>query len=613
MMKRTLFVFVNLALICITVATAQNRFDGYSLSVKADNSGVCPVRFLPQQNQQNHVQVFVAGTNMQKPATGLTACDFSTVEGNRVGPNSADQKWCFQGPEELYEIKLGNGDSYLWPMVGRDTGFYNVKDFRPVKRTESPTVKYLYSEPADYTKAIRNAMTIMASRQGGTLLFPSGDYIVGTTDGNTRDPSYEAITVPSGVTITGASGNFSVPTTNMPIRASASRIRLRNNRQTIFRIGGCTNAVTVRNIEMIGNTALYGEGPRDATGNYGIEALGEWTIDPVTKVHLPNTSQFFRFENVTFQNLDIGIFVHNTNQPNCNSARQMCNQWQFDNIRVDHGMFLYNKTGIKIDTFNTDWTIANSQINTAAANAPGNGIHIVRAAGILIENTFGGGTDEGRNIGGTFLYIDSVGTLTLIGVSAERTQKTIYTVPSTSAASQMMTVIGGVFGSPIELNGRLNFISIGNHYSARTIQAGPGVTVTSNGDRFCYDPLVLANTCLEPGSRTPVTKPGFDKGRLMFRTGRLPEGQPGNFIDRQSNYFGYDVEIGDGLMQFDSNVTFRDLAAFVAPSAGSSRVRDGAIVYCKDCRKSPNGVCSQGQAGTDGAFAKRINDQWRCD
>jgi hypothetical protein len=35
------------------------------------------------------------------------------------------------------------------------------------------------------------------------------------------------------------------------------------------------------------------------------------------------------------------------------------------------------------------------------------------------------------------------------------------------------------------------------------------------------------------------------------------------------------------------------------------------LVYCKDCRRG--NVCSQGQAGSDGAFAKRINGQWRCD
>lgn len=613
-MRRTLFVVLSIALCLVSLTSAQNRFDGYSLTVNADNSGACPIRFMPQQNQGNFIQVFLAGTNMQKPATGLSACDNSQVQGNKVGPNTADQKWCFQGPEELYEIKLSNGDSYLWPMIGRDTGFYNVKDFRPVRRVESPAVNYVYSEPADYTRAIRNAMMVMASRQGGTLTFPGGDYIVGTTDGNTRDPAYEAITVPSGVTITGASANYSVPTTNMPNRSGASRIRLRNDKQTIFRIGGCTNAVTVRNIELLGNSALYGEPRRDATGNYGIEALGKWSVDPATKNHMPNQSQYFRFENVTFQNHDIGIFVHNTNQANCNSTQQMCNQWQFDNIRLDHGVFINNKTGIKVDTFNSDWTIANSQFNYAAANAPGNGIHLVRAAAVLIENSFGGGYDYDGNIGGTFLYIDSVGILTLVNVAAERSKRSIYTVPATSASSQMMTVIGSIFGDNIELNGRVNYISTGNHYGARTIQAAPTVTVTSTGDRFCYDPLTMANTCHEPGQASrPVTKPGFDQGRLMFRTGRLPEGQPGNMIDRQPNFFGYDLEIGDGLVQFDSNVTFAGLAAFVTPTMGTSRVKDGAIAYCKDCKKATTGLCTQGQAGVDGAFAKRINNQWRCD
>ena len=123
----------------------------------------------------------------------------------------------------------------------------------------------------------------------------------------------------------------------------------------------------------------------------------------------------------------------------------------------------------------------------------------------------------------------------------------------------------------------------------------------------------MPGSCVEPGTSTPATKPGFGDGRVMLRTGRLPEGQGNTMIDRQPNFFGYDVEIGNGLMQFDSNVTFAGLAAFVNPPTGSSRVKDGAIVYCKDCRKAPTGLCTQGQAGTDGAFAKRINNQWRCD
>ena len=610
------FCTILLFLAAIT-AYGQNRYDGYSLDVGVDsvaNRGACPVRFLPQEREQNAIEVYLAGTNMQTPATGLTGCKLSKVQGNRVLASPENQKWCFDGPEELYEIKLSNGNSYLWPAVGRETGLYNVKDFRPVRRVAGPKPEYVYSEPADYTMAIRNAMMIMASRQGGTLYFPDGDYIIGTTDGNTRDTSFEAITVPSGVNIIGASSNYSVSTTNMPNEKGATRIRLRNDKQTIFRIGGCTNSVTIRNIELLGNSALFGEARRSIAGTYGVEALGMWAINPATKVHSYNQSQFFRFENVVFQNFEIGIFAHNANQANCNAANQLCNGWQFDNIRVDHGIFMNNGTGIMLDTFNSDWTIANSQFNFITAVPPGNGIHVKRGASMLIENTFGGGYDYNTLVGGTFLYIDSIGTVTLIGSSAERVQRSIYSAPYGAVSSQMVTVIGSVFGEKIELHGRMNYTSTGNHYFGKTITAGPQVTINSVGDKFCYDPLTFPGQCIEgQNAAKPVNNPGFEGGRVMFRSGRMPEGQGKDRINRQPNFFGYDVEIGDGLLQHDPNTTFSGITALAAPAETGSRVKDGAIVYCKDCKKSNTGVCTQGQAGTDGAFAKRINNQWRCD
>lgn len=617
-MNRPFFTFFSLALIFITGINAQNKFDGYSLSVNANNSGLCPVRFVPQQNQGNHIQVFLPGTNLQKPATGISACDGSQVTGNRVAPNGMYQKWCFQGPEELYEIKLSNGESYLWPAAsGRDIGFYNVKDFRPMRRIEDPTPKYVYSEPADYTKAIRNAMMIMASRQGGTLIFPDGDYIVGTTDGNTRDPSYEAITVPSGVTIMGASRNFSVnPGNNLPDRTAAARIRLRNSRQTIFRIGGCTNSVTIRNIELLGNVALFGEARRENGGTYGIEAMGKWAIDPKTKAQTSNNSQFFKFENVVFQDFDTGIFVHNANEGNCNQAEQLCNSWQFDYVSLDQGIFINNNTGISIDTFNTDWTISNSQFQYFAARPPGIGIRIKRGTLILIQNTFGGGVDYSPGgIGGTFLHIDSVQTVTLISSASERGQKSIYTAPGGAISTQTLNVIGSVFNDPIELNGRMNFTSTGNFYYSYTMKLAPQVVVNSVGDKFCNDPEVYPGHCNDqvgPGGR-PVNAPGFNGGQMMFRTGRPPEGKGKDRINRQPNLFGYDVELNKSLLQYDPDITFRNITAMAAPAETGSRVKDGAIVYCKDCKKAPTGLCTQGQAGVDGAFAKRINNQWRCD
>lgn len=615
-MKRTLFVLLNCFVVLCSIAAGQNRFDGYSLTVDANNTGLCPVRFLPNRDQLNYIKVFLAGTNLQRPATGLTACDNSRVlDGHRVAPSGFDQKWCFQGPEDLYEIQLSNGNSYLWPSAsGKNIGFYNVKDFRPMRRIDGPDVKYAFSDPPDYTKAIRNAMMVMASRQGGTLIFPDGDYIVGTTDGNTRDAAFEAITVPSGVTIQGASSNYSVPGNNMPNRASSTRIRLRNNRQAIFRIGGCTNSVTIRNIELLGNSALFQEARRDNTGNYGVEALGKWAIDPATKQHSANQSQFFRFENVVFQNFDTGILVHNTNEDNCNSTEQMCNGWQFDNIRVDHGIFLNNGTGISIHTFNTDWVISNSQFNYMAAIPPGYGIRVKKAASVLVQNSFGGGYDYAGSIGDTFIYVDSIGTMTLVSASSERSKRSIYAVPFGAVSSQTFNVIGSVFNDPIELSGRMNYVSSGNIYYAYTMKVGPQVTVNSVGDKFCYDPVTFPGHCrdqVEGGST--VNSPGFNGGTVMFRSGRLPEGQGKDRINRQPNLFGYDVELNKSLMQYDPDITFRDITAMAAAVETGSRVKDGAVVYCKDCRKTANGVCTQGQAGTDGAFAKRINNQWRCD
>jgi hypothetical protein len=66
-------------------------------------------------------------------------------------------------------------------------------------------------------------------------------------------------------------------------------------------------------------------------------------------------------------------------------------------------------------------------------------------------------------------------------------------------------------------------------------------------------------------------------------------------------------------MQFDPNITFKDITAWAAGGGDRPRLADGAVVYCKDCRRAGSGTCSQGTAGTDGGFAKRINGQWRCD
>jgi hypothetical protein len=590
---------------------AQNRFEGYSLTVEAGEDGACPVRWLPSSGGGNAVDVFVAGTDRQVRASNLAACDDSSISGNRVNPNGLG-KWCFSGPEHMYEIKLQSGVSYLWYALNKESGVYNVKDFRPVRRTLDNPARYVFTDPPDYTRTIRNAIAFISARQGGTLRFPDGDYVVGTLDGNTRDPSYQAITLPSGIVIEGAGANTSAPTSNLPNRTSSTRIRLRNDNQSIFRIGGCTIQVTVRGIELLGNGSMYGEAPRVSTGTIGIEALGKWAIDPVSKQQSPNSSQLMRFENVTFQNFDKGIFVHNANEQNCKPAEQICEQWQFDYVKVDHCLFLNNKTGIWINTFNTDWHVSNSVFSYTASNSPGDGIHFQKTTSMLLEQSWGGGYDYGSNIGGTFLYIDYVGGLTIINSGSENGKRSIYTNPAGGVSDTIITVINSGFGDPVELRGRLNYVSTGSFYQAKTVEADPTVTITSIGDRFCYDPYTLPGRCKDKAGQN-VRRPNFSGGRIMFQTGSVPNGKGNDLIEGRPNLFGYNVELRDSLMQYDPNITFNIINSWASGTDARPPVQDGALVYCKDCRKSSSGICTLGTAGSDGAFAKRINGQWRCD
>jgi hypothetical protein len=603
-------IFIAAVLVLCVGTFAQNRFEGYSLTVEANEDGACPVRWLSSVGGGNSIDVFVAGTNMQTRASGLTACDESSISGNRVIPNGLG-KWCFSGAEPMYEIKLQNGINYLWPALTKDTGFYNVKDFRPVRRTTDTPAKYVAGEPADYTKTIKNAIAYISARQGGTLRFPDGDYIVGTTDGSTRDPNFQAITVPSGVVIEGAGANTSLPSTNMPFRKTSTRIRLKNDNQTIFRVGGCTNQVTIRNLELLGNDAVYGESLRGSNvGTVGIEGLGKWAIDPVSKQQSPNSTQIVRLDSVTIQNFDKGFFVHNVNENNCKPAEQACDQWQFDYVRIDNSFFLNNKTGIWVNTFNTDWHIAGTFFSYTARNAPGDGIRMQKVGSMLLEQTWGGGYDQGANIGGTFLYIDYVGGVTIINSGSENGKRSLYTNPAGGITSTTITVINSGFGDPVELRGRLNFVSTGSFYLARNFNADPSVTISSTGDRFCYDPYVLPGRCKDSAGRN-FSKPNFVGGRIMFQTGSVAEGKDADKIEGRPNLFGYNVEIRDGLMQYDPNVNFNLINAWASGADGRPPVKDGAFVYCNDCRRGP--VCSQGTAGVDGAFAKRINGQWRCD
>src|SRR5207253_8636456 len=98
--------------------------------------------------------------------------------------------------------------------------------------------------------------------------------------------------------------------------------------------------------------------------------------------------------------------------------------------------------------------------------------------------------------------------ITVVSSESERGQRSIYTNPAGAISSMMLNVTGSVFGDKIGLNGRLNFLSTGNFYGAKTVDAEPSVAITSVGDRYCYDSMVLPGRCTDESGRA-VPNPGI--------------------------------------------------------------------------------------------------------
>ena len=81
--RRTMPAVLIILLFTIS-ANAQNRFDGYSFTLAADDDSSCPLRYLPSAGGANSVDVYVAGTGQKSGAAAITACDGSRVSGSRV-------------------------------------------------------------------------------------------------------------------------------------------------------------------------------------------------------------------------------------------------------------------------------------------------------------------------------------------------------------------------------------------------------------------------------------------------------------------------------------------------------------------------------------------------
>jgi len=535
---------------------SQNKFEGYNIILdvpETQKSATCAMRYVPPTTA-----IIISDLNAATPMN-LKSCDGSqsslvkstaSTYSLKASPN--DYKWCFQGEDKRYRISFAGDQSvktvvYDWisSPEEKSAGNYNVRDFGAVGDGKT-----------DDTIAIQSALAFIAVRNGGNLFFPEGDYQVGNI------PNFKGLAMPSNVTIQGIGGlQSNAGTSDLP-RKNPTRIMLTVPNRALFRIGECTEKVSIKDIELVANSQQ---------NTYGVEALGAYT-----------SSQDIYFENVTFHSFTRGIYAHGLPQTNLN--------WQFDYIQISRCRFIFNTdAAIYVDIRNSDWRVQDSLFvsPTRTATQKANAIHIERASGFLIDNSIGGGFPNAR--GGTFLNILDSGSVLVSHSQCEAmTNSFVYNEAKNPYAGDYtgpITFLNSSFSDPIIFQARRTFVSTGNIYGGNAFKADERVRVYSTGDRFCLDGYTLG--CVG------ATKNNFDKATVIFMTGQPDDGQ----VKGHPTFFGTDVQFGAGVQMpsFQQNQ--------LPPNKPN-----GSMIYCTNCRRNST-PC---QGGGTGAPAMVVGGQWSC-
>ncbi len=540
--------FVAFLLLSASTVFSQNKFEGYNLLLDVpenQKTATCALRYVAAENG-----VTITDLNRATPMK-VTPCDQATrlTQSGATATmraNVVDRKWCFSGEDKSYRITFP-GDAatgqitYDWIATSDATGTYHIKDFGAVGDGKT-----------DDTTAFKSAMAFIASRNGGTLLIPEGDFVITSP-----------VALPSGLKMQGISAITTLAPTNNQVRASPSRIKLRGTNRAMFKIGECTENVSMHDVE------LFGESDDRTTG---IEAVGAYS-----------SSQNFYFERVVFQGFNRGFYAHGL--PITGFA------WQFDFVKFNHCRFVYNRdVGIYTNVINSDWKIEGSFFMNPkrTQTARGDSMRFDRAGNILIQDTFGGGFASA--FGGTFIDILDSAALTVLNSQTEQMVASIEyngrQVPNAGDYSYPMTLINNIFIHPIIFKARRTFISTGNLYGPNTFQADDRLRVYSTGDRFCYDGYSL-------GCQGVANINKFDRATVIFMSGQPDEGN----VKGHPTVFGTDVQFG----------TPPQMPSFTQNALPANKP-NGSMVYCSNCRRNTT-PC---QTGGTGAPAMVVGNQWSC-
>jgi hypothetical protein len=347
--KRSRIVGVVLVASLFTLnVLSQNKFDG----IARNNGDYCVVGTGDVVVKTKDVN------NNLVNATGLSQCSGITgvgINGNVVTPRSGDRYFCFSGLEQNYYLTIGTNPAYKWLAENlRSTeGIYDLEEFGASRDSS-----------INNTYPIKNAIVYIGTRpeSGGKLKLPNGIFKVDSGTLPSTQPNNVSdslpIFLPPGIALEGTNGKSSY---------SSSRIQVEQENKTIFKIGGCTNFVTIRHLGLVTPLIAVGNPPQYEwrSGTKAIYAEGA----------APNSSHHFVFSGLTIEGFEEGIRALGTD-PN--------HDWQFDNINLENSNISGCRYPVRNGTNNSNWQISNTTINTM-----NNVFNTIRGVGILIER--GGG------------------------------------------------------------------------------------------------------------------------------------------------------------------------------------------------------------------------------
>jgi hypothetical protein len=278
------------------------------------------------------------------------------------------------------------------------------------------------------------------------------------------------------------------PETNL-----STKITQWSDGKAIFRIKQETWSISIRDM-----TLLAG-GP-DKSGTIGIYA------SPDTKDSNVNNDLSFEFVNLTFINLDQGIFF---NAPAYSTMSE--GEWQADHVRLDHAFFQNCRIGIHINSMNSGWSMSSldfvipvdPDIKQSGIDNDSWGIVLERSAYTNINLAIGNGNMAGDcdnprssrcELPSGFIWIKQHVNVTVQNTVDENFHYSLYIgdpgLPYLDLRNDPINLTNNHFNNDVYAN-HATLVSVANQYGSenhpiKTDIYGTSV-VTSIGDKFCFE------------------------------------------------------------------------------------------------------------------------------